>query len=59
MAELTGFEGPKCPACKSRNTYEGAGNDRLPNDSKSTDCMDCGVSTFYVKIGRKWEIDND
>jgi hypothetical protein len=51
MSELTGFEGPECKACESRNTVRsiiGVEGERI------TECADCGLDFYEYKDGRKW-----
>jgi hypothetical protein len=44
MAEMTGFEGPKCKACGSRNTGK-----ETECDSRdfTVNCYDCGFDAYF------------
>jgi hypothetical protein len=55
MADLTGFEGPKCKACASRNTHVSLSSD---NENRVTCCYDCGFDLIEDRINGKWKATN-
>lgn len=60
MAELTGFEGPKCKACGSRNTESRFEDSECM--TKCVSCYDCGFDALFSQFtsgSRQWTFHNE